>query len=121
MDVDKAIEERIEMEIVVDAYDRVERAMGWFYYLEDTLIFPFNATCVSVNKRSPLAIGEQVKVLRLAEIEDWDRCQEMCVEISWNDGELTVPLDQLEPQDADEDTTRATGDWHYWVNNKYSF
>ncbi|MBI3687632.1 MAG: hypothetical protein HY241_09940 [Actinobacteria bacterium] len=26
------------MEIVVDAYDSGERAMGWYYYLQDTIV-----------------------------------------------------------------------------------
>lgn len=30
-----AREQRIEMEIVVDAHDSDERAMGWYCYLED--------------------------------------------------------------------------------------
>ena len=34
----KARERRIEMEAVVDAYNSEERAMGWFYYLEETEI-----------------------------------------------------------------------------------
>ncbi|MFZ1061286.1 MAG: calcium-binding protein [Candidatus Rokuibacteriota bacterium] len=38
------------MEIVVDAYDEQERAMGWYYYLQDQLRFPFTATCIA--KRS---------------------------------------------------------------------
>jgi hypothetical protein len=29
----REIENRIEMEIVVDAYDESERAMGWYYFL----------------------------------------------------------------------------------------
>ena len=29
------------IEIVVDAYEAEEQAMGWWYYLEDSLIFPF--------------------------------------------------------------------------------
>ena len=37
-------ERRITMEIVVDAYDTHERAMGWYYYLQDQLQFPFTAT-----------------------------------------------------------------------------
>ena len=37
---DEAREERIKMEIVVDAYDEAERAMGWYSYLEDTLHVP---------------------------------------------------------------------------------
>jgi Calcium binding len=36
-------EERIENEIVVDAYGPEERAMGWYYYLEDKIHFPFQA------------------------------------------------------------------------------
>ena len=31
------------MEIVVDAYDSEEQAMGWYSYLEDNLQFPFQA------------------------------------------------------------------------------
>jgi endonuclease I len=30
---DENREERIDMEVVVDAYDEEERAMGWYYYL----------------------------------------------------------------------------------------
>jgi len=30
-------EDRIENEIVVDAYGAEERAMGWYYYLEDKI------------------------------------------------------------------------------------
>ena len=37
----KARERRIEMEIVVDAYNESERALGWYYYLEERLKFPF--------------------------------------------------------------------------------
>ena len=39
-------EDRITMEVVVDAYDAAERAMGWFGYLENELEFPFTARCM---------------------------------------------------------------------------
>ena len=39
-------EERISMEIVVDAYGPEEQAMGWYYYLADAMQFPFTATCI---------------------------------------------------------------------------
>jgi len=42
---DKMREERIEMEIIVDAYGTEEQAMGWYYYLEDNIEFPFTAVC----------------------------------------------------------------------------
>ncbi len=43
---DKAREERITMEIIVDAYGPEEQAMGWHYYPADNLAFPFKDPCV---------------------------------------------------------------------------
>lgn len=45
----KSREDRIDMEIVVDAHDKDERAMGWFNYLEDKLQFPFKAPIQSIH------------------------------------------------------------------------
>lgn len=59
-------EDRIAMEIVVDAYDAEEQAMGWYYYLDEKLQFPFAARCVYVEAKSPLREGEQVTVLKMA-------------------------------------------------------
>jgi hypothetical protein len=53
----KLIERRIEMEIIVDAYESEEQAMGWYYYLEDRLIFPFKARCFMKRVTSPLKVG----------------------------------------------------------------
>lgn len=54
------IENRIEMEIVVDAYDQAERAMGWYYYLQDNLSVPFKAECILSVSTSPLKLGEVI-------------------------------------------------------------
>ena len=54
---DEAREDRIDMEIVVDAYNSEERAMGWYYYLEDQLNFPFLARCVEEREVSPASGG----------------------------------------------------------------
>jgi len=51
---DTGREERIIMEAVVDAYGPEERAVGWYYYLDDRITFPFGAEYIAVNKRSPL-------------------------------------------------------------------
>ena len=37
---DEEREERIQMEIIVDAYGPEEQAMGWYYYLADNMSFP---------------------------------------------------------------------------------
>ena len=59
---DEEREERISMEIIVDAYDSEEQAMGWYYYLDEKMQFPFSARCVAQRAISPLEQGEEVEV-----------------------------------------------------------
>ena len=56
---DEVRENRIMMEIVVDAYGSEEQAMGWYYYLDDTLSFPFLAKCITKRAISPLRVGDE--------------------------------------------------------------
>ena len=51
---DRVREDRIHNEAIVDAYGPEEQAMGWYYYLENKLRFPFHAKCVAANVVSPL-------------------------------------------------------------------
>ena len=113
-------ERRIQMEIVVDAYGPEERAMGWYYYLEEKLRFPFRAQCIAERKISPLRKGDEVEVVRMAPEEECEH--EMFVEIRREKGTLAVPLSQLKPNAAtDKDTKEAVEDWHYWVNQGHEF
>ena len=113
-------EQRIMMEIVVDAHDAEEQSMGWYYYLEDQLRFPFAATCVTKRATSPLHVNEQVEIIGLP--GEGECGQEMVVTIRRERGELAVPLAQLQPTAAaDERTRRAVADWHYWVQMGYEF
>ena len=114
-------EERIDTEIVVDAYGPEERAMGWYCYLEDKLSFPFAATCTAARAVSPLQKGDEVEVLDMAPS---DECQhEMFVMIGYGVKEkLGVPLSQLKPgSDTDDATRQAVEDWLYWVGQGYEF
>ncbi len=61
VETDESREERIDMEIVVDAYEEEERRLGWYYYLDDKLNFPFKAIWVSGRKTSPSGGEEEVK------------------------------------------------------------
>ncbi len=112
-------EERITMEIVVDAYGPEEQAMGWYCYLGDIMQFPFTATCISKRRISPLKQGQTVKVVGMAPADECGR--EIFVDIDWEGDILAVPLMQLEAQEVDEETQQAIADWHYWVNQGYEF
>ncbi len=116
---DPDCEERIRMEIVVDAYGPEEQAMGWYCYLQDSMQFPFTATCISKRRISPLKEGKAVKVVGMAPADECER--EMFVDIDWDGDILAVPLMQLEAPEADEETHQAIADWHYWVNQGYEF
>ena len=111
-------EHRITMEIVVDAHDPEERAMGWYYHLEDKLQFPFTATCVVKRAISPLRVKDEVEVIGMPGEEE---CQhEMFITIRWEKEGLAVPLSQLKPIRATDDQTKqAVEDWHYWVEMGY--
>jgi hypothetical protein len=115
----KAREHRIEMEAVVDAYNSEERAMGWFYYLEERLKFPFKARCTSKREISPLRVGEDVDVVGMA--REAECASEMSVRVRWCGSRLAAPLSQLKPREVDVATREAVGDWHYWVARGYQF
>ena len=117
---DEEREHRISEEIVVDAYGPDERAMGWYYYLENRLRFPFTATCVAKRAISPLRIKDEVEVIGMP---GEDECgHEMFVTIQWNKDGLAVPLSQLKPiRGTDAQTELAVEDWHYWVGMGYEF
>ena len=104
-------EERIHNEIIVDAYGPEEQALGWYYYLDNQIQFPFTARCIAAKVVSPLHKGETVEVRGLARE---DSCtHDMLVLIRWHGRHVAVPLSQLSALDADESTVEAVGDWHY--------
>jgi hypothetical protein len=108
------------MEVVVDCYDESERAMGWYYYLEDKLKFPFLTRCVRERAISPLRPGDEVEVVGMAPEVECER--DMFVETPWGPKRtLAVPLSQLEVVRADRETRQAIEDWHYWVDMGYGF
>jgi Calcium binding len=116
---DPARENRISDEVIVDAYGPEEQAMGWYYYLDNKIRFPFSANCVTSRSVSPLRKGETVEVRRMA---SEDACAiDMLVIVRWQSRSLAVPLSQLIAIDPDDPTAEALADWHYWVAQGYSF
>ncbi len=116
---DHVREERIDMEAVVDAYNEEERAMGWYYYLEDRINFPFKAKWLNRNKPE----GRDVMVI---EMSPEDECSgDMFVEVIYREGDFedvfSARLSEIEPINSDSATEEAIGDWHYWIARGYQF
>src|SRR5947209_12982407 len=102
-------EQRIHMEIIVDAYGSEEQAIGWYSYLEDHLQFPFLTTCVSRRATSPLHVGDEVEIVGMAPAEECDH--EMFVLTPWERETIAVSLAQLEVVHGDDETRQAVDDW----------
>jgi hypothetical protein len=110
-------EKRIQNEAIVDAYGPEEQALGWYYYLENQIKFPFTARCIASKVVSPLRKGDTAQVRGLA---PQDSCaHDMLVLIRWHGRNVAVPLSQLAAIDADQSTIEAIGDWHYWLAQGY--
>lgn len=111
-------EKRIMMEIIVDAYGPEEQAMGWYYYLDEKLQFPFLARCISERAISPLRKGDEIEIVGMAPESE---CQhEMFVTTPWDGRTLAIPLAQIQViAMANTDTKEAVADWHYWLAQGY--
>ena len=116
---DSVREDRIHNEAIADANGPEEQVMGWYYYLDDKIRFPFQGKCLAAKVVSPLRKGEIVEVLRMA---PEDACSaDMLVLIRWQSRTMAVPLSQLAAVDPDDSTAEAIADWHYWVALGYCF
>jgi Calcium binding len=77
---DEEREQRITMEIVVDAHTP-KSSQGWYSSPQDRLRSPLVARCTTHRSISPLSVGEEVEVAGMAPEEE---CQhEMFVLIRW--------------------------------------
>ena len=122
----KKREERIHDSIVVDAYGEDERALSWYYHLEEKITFPFTGECTEKRGISLLRKGEQVEVIGMSKEDDC--ASEIFVQIKWQGREMGVPLAQIKPVKVDPETSEAVlwtkeaiEDWHYWVAMGYMF
>ena len=111
-------EDRIQNEVIVDAYGPEEQALGWYYYLEDKIRFPFQAKCIVAKAVSPLLKGEPVKVRRMA---PEDACSaDMLVLITWHGRNVAAPIPTNPPR-SQRINHRGHSRLAYWVAQDYHF
>lgn len=122
MEIDEIRETRINTEILADAEDKEDRAMGWYYYLDDTLNFPFVAKWKKKSRKSSTIDEKEVEVLGMSPEDDCLRDMYVDVaDIGKEDEINAAKLSEIEPIDADEETKEALADWQYWLARGYKF
>ena len=121
-ETDPSREQRIDYEIVVDAYDEAERAMGWYCLLQDKISFPFLAKWKKTNKKTGAISEKEVEVIDMASADDCE--SSMYVEVAYigeKDDTFTAKLSDIEAINPDADSEEAIADWKYWVDMGYGF
>ncbi len=114
---DELRQERIDDEIIVDCYDDDEVMMGWYYYLEEKLTFPFTAKYRDSGKGRGKKTTQLLQVVGMADEDECNREIQVMILLQ-EDGvedQIPVALSQLEGVEVDEATAKAIADWHCWV------
>lgn len=121
-EIDPIREHRIDYEIVVDAYNEDERALGWYYYLQNKITFPFLAKWLKKSRKTSAIVEKEVEVLGMASEDDCLR--DMYVEVAYideKDDTFTANISDIEAINADQNTQEALADWQYWLDQNYDF
>lgn len=114
---DEEREQRITMEILVDAHTPEVQAMGWYSSLEDRLHFS------SWPGASPNVASRPCASATRSRSPGWPPKRSASTRCSsssaGNTDPLAVPLAKLEGVAVDDQTRQVIEDWHYWVAQGY--
>ena len=114
--------EIITNEIVVDAKDADDVAMGWLYYMQAELLFPFEAKMEVKNRNEEKSVV-RIDVLDLSPDNENNNSPEVILEVSEKGSErvMDVRISKLQDVKADESTKNAVAIWKYWKSGKFRF
>jgi hypothetical protein len=104
---------KIDYEIIVDCYDEYEVSMGWYYYMEETLKFPFKAKA-KLKKVEGTAKLTEVSVTGLAADEEGFMHNDFDLEIITGKYVINIAYSKLSHIKADDETLEALAIWDYW-------
>ena len=115
---EKEIQNIIDYEVVVDAYDDSEVYMGWYYFMSERLKFPFKAVA-TIKKRNGSTEESTVEVVEDATDGDRFKCQAYYVNVDYEGVMMKVEVGDLKPINASEETLKAITVWQYGKENGY--
>lgn len=112
---------KIDYEIIVDCYDDHEVNMGWYYFFEKTLEFPFEAA-MFIKSRDGKSKLKKVDVLGIATKEgDFDNLQEIALEVSPKESEIIMEagISKLKNLKGSQANREAFEIWNFWKSGQY--
>lgn len=115
---EEEIQEIIGSEIVVDANDDDEVFMGWYYFMAESLEFPFQAIA-TIKKRNGTIEERTVEVVEDATNGDRFKCQAYYVNVDYEGVLMKVEIADLKPIKASAETLKAITVWKYWKEKDY--
>jgi hypothetical protein len=106
---------RIQNEILVDAYDDEEQAMSWFYYMQDNLDLPFKAV-VRLSTKQKVVENITVDVVELdPRAEQGKALRFGIVEKGSNRIQYIYP-NEIVKVISSEENLEIINDWLFWSN-----
>ena len=109
---EKEMQDIIENEIEVDCYDEEEANMGWYYFMAESMSFPFMAKTI-LKKRGGTTEETTVEVVGNATDAERFGGDDFYVNVDYKGVLMKVEVRDLEPIDASEKTGRALAVWRY--------
>lgn len=110
---DDEMQYKIDYEIIVDAYDEYEQSMGWFYFFDETLEFPFTATA-TLKKRGGQVDVKSVKIVGLSSKEDDFMNNDFNLDMEQGGYIHPIAYSALSHIQASDETLEAFHIWDYY-------
>lgn len=106
------MQDKIDYEIILDAYDEYEQRLGWSIFFEETLEFPFTATA-QLKKRDGTVESKQVKITGLSSKEEDFMDNDFNMEMEQGEYLRPVAYSALSNIQAADETLEAFEIWDF--------
>jgi hypothetical protein len=104
---------RIHYEIIVDAYDEYEQAMGWYYYMADNFAFPINAK-VKLRLRGDKTEEKAVQIVEVDPKSETSLTLRLGITEGKNDRVQYISPEDIISVKTSEENLEILNDWLYW-------
>ena len=109
---EKEMQNLIDNEITVDCYDDDEANMGWYYFMSESLEFPFMAKVI-IKKTDGKKEESTVEVVSNATNSDRFNGGGFYVNVAYQGILMKIEVRDLKPINASENTLKALTVWQY--------